>query len=337
MNPPSRSATAFDISVEPTFDVHLHDDWRMRALIDEVRNGLTRHPKRLTPRWLYDDRGSDLFDQITRLPEYYPTESEREILLARADEIADITRADTLVELGSGTSDKTQALLDAFDATGRLRRFVPFDVSEQTLRDAAAVLADRHPGLQVHGVVGDFHEHLAAVPSDGYPVLAFLGSTIGNFYPDERARFLDQVAAWLTPDAWFLLGFDLVKPVDRLMAAYNDSAGVTAQFTLNLLHVLNRELAADFDTGAFEHVGMWDPLHTRVDLRLRSLREQHVEIIGADLAIDFGEGEELRAEISTKFTREQLAQELADAGMQVAQSWTDGDDNVAVLLARLAD
>ena len=156
--------------------------------------------------------------------------------------------------------------------------------------------------------------------------------SIGNFYPEERARFLDQVATWLTPDAWFLLGFDLVKPVDRLMAAYNDSAGVTAQFTLNLLHVLNRELAADFDTDAFEHVGMWDPNHTRVDLRLRSLREQHVEIIGADLAIDFGEGEELRAEISTKFTFDQMTGELADAGMRVVKYWTDGD--VAVVLAR---
>jgi L-histidine N-alpha-methyltransferase len=336
MNPPSRFDTVRDVSVEPTFDVHLHDDWRMRALVDEVRDGLTQHPKRLTPRWLYDDRGSELFDQITRLPEYYPTESEREILLARSGEIADITRADTLVELGSGTSDKTRALLDAFDATGRLRRFIPFDVSEQTLRDAAVMLAERHPGLHVHGVVGDFHEHLGAVPSNGHPVLAFLGSTIGNFYPEERARFLDQVAAWLTADGWFLLGFDLVKPVDRLMAAYNDSAGVTAEFTLNLLRVLNRELAADFDTDAFEHVGMWDPNHTRVDLRLRSLREQHVEIIGADLAIDFGEGEELCAEISTKSTREQLRAELADAGMQVEHFWTDDADNVAVLLARLA-
>ena len=332
MTPRSR----FDTAVAPTFDVHLHDDWRMRALVDEVRAGLTKHPKQLTPRWLYDDRGSDLFDQITRLPEYYPTEAEREILLARAGEIADITGADTLVELGSGTSDKTRALLDAFDATGRLRRFIPFDVSEQTLRDAAVMLAERHPGLHVHGVVGDFHEHLAAVPSDGAPVLAFLGSTIGNFYPDERARFLDQVRRWLTSDGWFLLGVDLMKPVDRLMAAYNDSAGITAEFTLNLLHVLNRELAADFDTDGFEHVGLWDPNHDRVDLRLRSLREQHVEIIGADLAIDFGDGEELRAEISTKFTRDRLTDELAAAGMQVEHFWTDDADDVAVLLARRA-
>jgi L-histidine N-alpha-methyltransferase len=290
----------------------------------------------LSPRWLYDDRGSELFDQITRLPEYYPTEAEREILLARSAEIAELTKGDTLVELGSGTSDKTRALLDAFDSTGRLRRFVPFDVSEQTLRDAAVELAERHPGLHVHGVVGDFHEHLGAVPNGGAPVLAFLGSTIGNFYADERAGFLEQIAAWMTDSSWFLLGFDLVKPVDRLMAAYNDPSGVTAAFTLNLLRVLNRELAADFDLSGFEHVGMWDPNHTRVDLRLRSLRDQRVGLIGADLEVEFGEGEELRVEVSTKFTFDQLAAELGVAGMNIAKYWTDADGDVAVLLARRA-
>jgi L-histidine Nalpha-methyltransferase len=328
MNPPGRLTAV----IQPTFDVYLHPDWRMRALIEEIRSGLTASPKQLSPRWLYDDRGSELFDRITRLPEYYPTEAERQILVAHAAEIAEITRGDTLIELGSGTSDKTRTLLDAFDATGRLGRFVPFDVSEQTLRDAAATLAERHPGLRVHGVVGDFHQHLGAVPNDGVPVLAFLGSTIGNFYPHERARFLGQVSDWMTDSSWFLLGFDLVKSVDRLMAAYNDPQGVTAEFTLNLLNVLNRELAADFDLDGFEHVGMWDPNHSRVDLRLRSLRDQHVELIGADLEVDFGAGEELRAEISTKFTFEQMTGELADVGMRVVKYWTDGD--VAVALAR---
>lgn len=332
MSPRSRTPSV----VEPTFDVHLHDDWRMRALIDEVRSGLTGHPKRLSPRWLYDDRGSELFDRITRLAEYYPTEAEREILLARSNEIAEITGGDTLVELGSGTSDKTRALLDAFEATGQLRRFVPFDVSEQTLRDAAAQLARRHPGLHVHGVVGDFHEHLHAVPNDGVAVLAFLGSTIGNFYAGERERFLTDVARWMTDSSWFLLGFDLVKPVDRLMAAYNDPAGVTAEFTLNLLRVLNRELAADFDLGGFEHVGMWDPNHTRVDLRLRSLRAQRVELIGAGVEVEFGEGEELRAEVSTKFTFDQLTDELGGVGLEVTKYWTDMDGDVAVVLARRA-
>ena len=318
----------------PTFDVHLDDGWRARALAHEVASGLAARPKRLSPRWLYDDRGSALFDQITRLPEYYPTESEREILLRYADEIAAVTGADTFVELGSGTSDKTRALLDAFAAAGTLRRFVPFDVSEQTLRDAAAALAERYPTLAVHGVVGDFHEHLFAVPNDGVPILGFLGSTIGNFYPEERARFLADVADWMTADSFFLLGVDLVKPVDRIVDAYNDPAGVTAEFTRNLLHVLNRELDADFDVDAFEHVGLWDPIHTRVDLRLRSCREQTVHLRGADLTIEFGQDEELRAEISTKFTIDQITAELADAGMTVARSWTDNDENVAMILAQ---
>lgn len=320
----------------PTFDVHLDEGWHARSLADEVRSGLTARPKRLSPRWLYDDRGSELFDQITRLPEYYPTESEREILLRFSDEIAEVTRAETVIELGSGTSDKTRALLDAFDAAGHLRRFVPFDVSEQTLRDAAAMLNERHPAVRVHGVVGDFHDHLGAIPNDGAAMLGFLGSTIGNFYPAERARFLHDVADWMTDDTFFLLGIDLVKPVDRIMAAYNDSLGVTAEFTLNLLHVLNRELEADFDPSGFEHVGLWDPLHTRVDLRLRSKREQTVHVAGAGLTVEFGDDEELRAEISTKFTLPQIGGELADAGMTVVNTWTDSDENVAVVLARLS-
>jgi L-histidine Nalpha-methyltransferase len=323
-------------TVTPTFDVYLDDGWHARALAEEVATGLTARPKRLSPRWLYDDRGSELFDRITRLPEYYPTEAEREILLRYSDEIAAATGADTLVELGSGTSDKTGALLDAFASAGTLRRFVPFDVSEQTLRDAAVSLADRYPTMAVHGVVGDFHEHLVAVPNDGVPILGFLGSTIGNFYPDERAGFLADVAEWMTGESYFLLGVDLVKPLDRIMAAYNDPAGVTAQFTLNLLHVLNRELDADFDVDAFEHVGLWDPVHTRVDLRLRSRRDQTVHVRAADLTIEFGDDEELRAEISTKFTIPQITAELADAGMTVVRSWTDSDEHVAVVLARLA-
>jgi L-histidine N-alpha-methyltransferase len=333
MTPPSSPHTL--TGPVPTFDVHLDDGWHARALAAEVATGLAARPKRLSPRWLYDDRGSELFDAITRLPEYYPTEAEREVLLRHADEIATATRADTFVELGSGTSDKTRALLDAFTAAGTLRRFVPFDVSEQTLRDAARALAERYPTLAVHGVVGDFHEHLAAVPNDGIPVLGFLGSTIGNFYPDERARFLDDVADWMTDASFFLLGVDLVKPVDRIMEAYNDPAGVTAEFTLNLLHVLNRELDADFDVGAFEHVGLWDPFHTRVDLRLRSCREQTVHVRGADLTIEFGEDEELRVEISTKFTVPQITEELAAAGMSVLRTWTDSDEHVALLLAHL--
>jgi L-histidine Nalpha-methyltransferase len=320
----------------PTFEHHLEQDWRNAALVDDVRRGLGRHPRRLSPRWLYDDRGSELFDQITRLPEYYPTEAEREILTDRATEIAELSGADTLIELGSGTSDKTRTLLDAFTATGQLRRFVPFDVSEQTLRDAATELRERYPGVAVHGVVGDFTLHLAHLPRDGKPMVAFLGSTIGNLYVEERRAFLHTLAANLPQGASLLLGVDLVKSLDRLVPAYHDAQGVTARFTLNLLDVLNRELGADFDTAAFDHIAFWDPVHERMDLRLRANDDQQVAIPGAGMQLDLNDGEEIRVEISTKFRLPRITEELADAGFVVRQTWTDRAGDVAVLLADVA-
>lgn len=325
-----------DTMTEATFDRHLSDDWREQALLADVTAGLAAAPRRLTPRWLYDDRGSELYSEITRLPEYYLTEAERGVLQRAAGEIVELSGADTLIELGSGTSDKTTTLLDAFAAAGRLERFVPLDVSEQTLRDAAAVLAERYPGMHVHGVIGDFVEHLSVVPHEGVPLLAFLGSTIGNFYPDERAAFFRAVADWLPGDGHLLLGVDLVKPIDRIMAAYNDAAGVTAEFTLNVLAVLNRELDADFDLAGFEHVGMWDPNHTRVDLRLRSLGDQHVTIARAGMELDIAADEEIRAEISSKFTFEQLDGEFAAAGLEAARSWTSDGGDVALVMVRRA-
>lgn len=323
-------------ALEPIFDHHLDDGWRGRALIDDVRAGFGSYPRQLTARWLYDDRGSELYTDITRLPEYYLTEAERSVLEREALNIVRLSGADTLIELGAGTSDKTRTLLDAFESADRLARFVPLDVSEQTLRDSAVELAERYPGLQVHGVIGDFVDHLPLLPHEGAPMIAFLGSTIGNFYPGERADFLASIGDWLPDDGRLLLGVDLMKPVDRIIAAYNDAAGVTAQFTLNVLDVVNRELGADFDTSSFEHVGMWDPNHTRVDLRLRSLRAQRVVVPGADLVVDFADGEELRVEISTKFTLEQIAGELADAGLDTVRSWTSDGDDVALVLARPA-
>lgn len=318
---------------EPTFDIQLEPGWDRAALIDDVRRGLGTRPLRLPPRWLYDDRGSELFDQITRLPAYYPTEAERSILRREADAIAELTRADTIIELGSGTSDKTHTLLRAFTRTGRLRRFVPFDVSEQTLRHAAAELSTTYPGLQVHGVVGDFTLHLSHVPTDGIPLLAFLGSTIGNLYVEERRVMLDMLAEQLAPSGWLLLGVDLVKPVERLLAAYHDDDGLTAEFTRNALHVLNRELHADFDVDAFDHVAFWDPVHERMDLRLRVNGDQHVEIPDAGIGVDLRDGEELRIEISTKFRLPQLTADVVAAGFRVRQVWTDDPGDVALVLA----
>ncbi len=242
-----------------TVDVHLEADDTARALEADVRAGLGATPKTLPPKWFYDDRGSDLFDEITRLPEYYPTRTERSILLAHARDAAELTKADTLVELGSGTSEKTRLLLDALRDVGTLERFVPFDVSEQTLRDAAAAVAREYDGVRVHAVVGDFEHHLGELPGGGTRLVAFLGSTIGNLAPGPRARFLADLAATLAPGDALLLGTDLVKDVDRLVAAYDDAAGVTAAFNRNVLTVLDRELDADFAPDAFDHVAALEP------------------------------------------------------------------------------
>ena len=253
-------------------DVHLHGDAIARALAHDVRAGLTQMPKMLPPKWFYDDRGSRLFDEITRLPEYYPTRAERSILDEHATEIAKRTGADTLVELGSGTSEKTRLLLDALRDQCGLRRFVPFDVSEETLRDAAAAIADEYPGVSVHAVVGDFEQHLATVPAGGRRLVAFLGSTIGNFAPEPRHELLDAIAGLLVPGDALLLGTDLVKDPDRLVAAYDDAAGVTTEFNRNVLHVINRELDADFPVERFEHVARWDPDAEWIEMRLARLR-----------------------------------------------------------------
>jgi len=298
-----------------------------RELVADVRRGLGSVPRTLPPKWLYDDRGSDLFDQITRLPEYYPTEAERSLLVAHAAEIVQASGAATIVELGSGTSDKTRTLLDAFTAGGSLRRFVPVDVSEATLHAAAEQLAARYPGLAVEPLVGDFTLHLGRLPVGDRKVVAFLGGTIGNFYVEERAAFLGALADSVEPGDWLLLGTDLVKDADRLVAAYHDAAGVTAEFIRNSLVVLNRELGADFDLDAFTYVPLWDPAMERIDMRLRAETPQRVSLPGADLVVELAAGEEIRVEISSKFRPEKLRDELAAAGFAVdpAHQWTDGD------------
>ena len=314
-------------------DVHLHGDDLAAALAADVRGGLTATPKELPPKWFYDDRGSQLFDEITRLDEYYPTRAERAILEARAAEIARLTSADTLVELGSGTSEKTRLLLSALKDAEALKRFAPFDVSEQTLREAAAAVAQEYD-VAVHAVVGDFERHLHTLPGGGRRLVAFLGGTIGNLAPDARAHFLSALAADLEPGDAFLLGTDLVKDTGRLVAAYDDSRGVTADFNRNVLRVVNRELGADFDVERFTHVARWNADEEWIEMWLRSEGAQRVSITSLDLTVDFGSGEEMRTEISAKFRRERVERELAAAGLTLTHWWTDPAGDFALSLSR---
>jgi L-histidine Nalpha-methyltransferase len=315
-------------------DAHLSPDDIVRGLRADVRRGLTAVPKTLPPKWFYDARGSELFERITRLPEYYPTRAEREILAVRAVEIAAATDAATLVELGSGSSEKTRLLLDALRRHGSLREIVTLDVSESALRDAAETLAATYDPVSVHAVVGDFTEHLALLPGEPVRLVAFLGGTIGNLVPDERAKFLAGVRDVLDEGEWLLLGTDLVKSPDTLVRAYDDAAGVTAEFNRNVLHVLNRELAADFDPAAFEHVARWDPGAEWIEMRLRATRDMSVHLPVVGLTVDFVEGEELRTEVSAKFRSDRVSAELADAGFARRRWWTDSQQRFGVSLAQ---
>jgi L-histidine Nalpha-methyltransferase len=316
-----------------TVDVQLTPEQHRRALRNEALDGLTASPKELSPRWFYDERGSKLFDEITRLPEYYPTRCERSILEERAPEIARLTGADTLVELGSGTSEKTHLLLDAIAGAGHLRRIVVFDVSEPTLRAAAGTLAAEFPEAEVTAVVGDFEHHLHTIPGGGRRLVAFLGGTIGNLAPKARALFLSEVAALLAPGDGLLLGTDLVKDVARLEAAYDDAAGVTAQFNRNVLRVVNRELHADFDPDRFTHVARFDPDEEWIEMWLRSDRAQRVTVADLGLTVGFDAGEAMRTEISAKFRRHGVEAELGDADLALARWWTDRAGEFAVSLA----
>jgi L-histidine N-alpha-methyltransferase len=321
------------VTPAPVVSVLLDPDWAAGTLVSDVRRGLGSQPRSLPPKWLYDDVGSRLFDAITHLDDYYPTKRERSILQEHAADIVAACDATTLVELGSGTSDKTRLLLDAFTEHGRLRRFVPVDVSEATLRDAADQLSVHYPSLRVEALVGDFTLHLGHLPGGDRRMVAFLGGTIGNLYVEERAAFLGALADSLEPGDWLLLGTDLVKSADRLIAAYNDRQGVTAAFVLNCLGVLNRELGADFDLDAFSYVPFWDPHMERMDLRLRSEAPQRVTIPGADLVLDLAVGEEIHVEISTKFRVSKIAAELEQAGFGVSRVWTDDPGDFALTLA----
>ena len=309
-----------------------------RSLANDVLDGLTRPFKEIPAKHFYDARGSELFDQICELPEYYPTRAERAILLARSDGIVRRTRAGELVELGSGSAEKARILLAAMSRAGTLRRYVPLDVSESALEAAAQELVDEFDELTVHGVIGDFERHLSGVPeADGVPrIVALLGGTIGNFLPGTRRRLLREISRLLGPRDRLLLGTDLVKDPSVIEAAYDDSAGVTAQFNRNVLHVINRELDADFSPDAFEHIAFFDRKHEWVEMRLRSERPCSVLVADLGLRVDFGAGEELRTEISAKFTRARVEDDFHAAGLKLDAWYTDPDELFALSLAALA-
>jgi L-histidine N-alpha-methyltransferase len=299
----------------------------------DVAEGLRQTPKTLPPKWFYDATGSELFDRITRLPEYYPTRTEASILRERAAEIAAVSGADTLVELGSGTSEKTRLLLSAWQERGLLRRFIPFDVDPAVLGDAAGALRAEYPGVEIDTVCGDFERDLGAIPQVGRRLVIFLGSTIGNFTTEPRAKFLTTLANSLRPGDALLLGTDLVKDTDRLVRAYDDSAGVTAAFNRNVLAVVNRELDADFDLDAFAHVAKWNPECERIEMWLRSVRGQRVNVNALGLTVDFAEGEEMLTEVSCKFRPDGVAAELGAAGLRRTHWWTDPAGDFGLALA----
>lgn len=309
-----------------------------RSLAYDVLDGLTRPFKELPPKHFYDARGSELFEQICELPEYYPTRAERDILRERARDIVEATGAGELVELGSGSAEKARILLDAMAGAGTLRRYIPLDVSEKVVREAAGQLVEEYDGLQVHGVVGDFERHLDRVPDGhgGPRLVALLGGTIGNFPPGTRRRLLRRVGALLEPEDRLLLGTDLVKDPRLIEAAYDDSQGITAEFNRNVLHVVNRELGADFTPEAFDHVAFFDPRHEWIEMRLRARRPVSVLVSGLGLRVEFAAGEELRTEISAKFTRARLEADYGAAGLELDRWYADADELFALSLAARA-
>jgi L-histidine N-alpha-methyltransferase len=329
VDPLSTTITREQIAI----DVHLPEGGPLAGLAVDARMGLSAPFKELPPKYFYDERGSILFEEITRLPEYYPTRAERAILDRCGEAVVAAAEPSTLMELGSGSAAKTRRLLDAMRDAGSLEAYVPVDISEEITRHTAGQLVEEYPGLRVHGVVCDYETHLERVPREPGGLIAFLGGTIGNFQPQIRRSFLARIASLMYPEDRFLLGTDLVKDRDRLEAAYNDSAGVTAEFNKNVLQVLNRELGADFDPAAFAHLAFWDELNSWIDIRLRSLARQTVTIPALGMEVEFADGEEMRTEISAKFTRDQLEAAYREVGLEIVDWWTDPDGLFALSLA----
>jgi len=304
-----------------TIDVHLSPEEVRKQMRSDAVAGLQGEEKSIPAVWFYDERGSRLFEVITQLPEYYPTRAERALLQQNAAAIAELSKSDTLVELGAGACDKTRVLLTALQDAGTLSRYVPFDVSDEFLRDAATTLSEEFDTLDIHLVIGDFHHHLAEIPTEGRRMVAFLGGTIGNLTPAQRARFLFDLNCTMSSDDSLLIGTDLVKDRERLVAAYDDAAGVTADFNRNVLRVLNDQLGGDFDPELFRHVALWNEDEQWIEMRLRAEEPTEVSLTGAGITVRFDEGEDLLTEISSKFTPERVENELTQAGFVLDGMW----------------
>ena len=305
-----------------------------RSMAHDVRRGLGSRPKTLPPKYFYDARGSRLFEAITRLPEYYLTDAERSILEAEGDRIVEQAGAEALVEYGSGSAGKTELLLRAMHRAGRLRGYAPIDVSPDPVREVAEALTDRYGDLRVVGIIADFESRIDLPFAGLRRLVLFLGSTIGNFRRAEAVAFLHRVGDQLAAEDAFLVGFDLVKDRATLEAAYNDGAGVTAEFNLNVLRVLNRELDGDFDLDAFRHRAIWDPGEARIEMHLVSLRDQVATLEALDMEVRMEEGETIRTELSHKYTRESAADLLQAAGLRLERWITDREERFALGLAR---
>jgi L-histidine N-alpha-methyltransferase len=320
-------------------DVHPPGTGAGDGIAEDARAGLAARPKRMPPKHFYDGRGSALFERITRLPEYYQGRAELGILRRIADGLVARQRVGEIVELGSGASRKTRALLDALEAAGRAGRYVPFDVCPEAILGAAGRLREAYPELDLHGVAGDFDQHLGGIPPPGGAgsrLVAFLGGTVGNLEPSSRTPFLRSVAALMGPGDHLLMGTDLAGDPARIRAAYDDAEGVTAQFNLNLLRVLNRELDGDFDPGAFAHVALYDERVPCIEMRLRSLADQTVRLGAIGMEVRFAAGEEMRTEISCKFTRPMVAAMYAAAGLRLEEWHEDPRGWFALSVARRA-
>ncbi|WP_072689497.1 L-histidine N(alpha)-methyltransferase [Rhodococcus marinonascens] len=321
------------MTTTPPLDVYLQPEQLRAALRKDAGAGLTSNPKWLPPKYFYDAHGSELFEQITELPEYFPTRTERELLRRFSGEIADVASPEILVELGSGSSEKTRLLLDAGTGHGTLHTYVPQDVSVSALEGAAEQIGAEFPNLTVRGVVSDFTESLHHLPRGGRRMIAFLGGTLGNLVPAERAEFLSRIADVLETGEHLLLGVGLVTDPAVLVPAYDDAAGVTAKFNLNVLRVLNAQLGADFPLENFRHVALWDADNEWIEMRLEAACAISVRIEELDLDIEFSAGEQLRTEISAKFTLEGIRKELTDAGFGIERTWRDPDERFALVCA----